>query len=214
MVGRGCRTRHRAEMEPRAGSVAPDRFLRLQRARWAERQPLRPAEIVCGEVSFNPPSPAFPSITSSGSRLWPLFVRTSWQAHRKHRPLAGLARHGHVTAHHARELAREGKAKSRAPETLCSRGIGLAELLEQLGLLLRRHANAGISDRELDPVATVGDPARPQPDFAFPGELARIAEEIEQDLPQPHRVHGQCAEVLLSIDDEAVLVLLGKLSGG
>src|SRR5262249_41133262 len=37
---------------------------------------------------------------------------------------------------------------------------------------------------------------------------------IEQDLPQPHGVHGQCAEVLLGVNDEAVLVLLGKLSGG
>src|SRR5262249_27338812 len=41
-----------------------------------------------------------------------------------------------------------------------------------------------------------------------------IAEEIEQDLPQPHGVHGQCAEVLLGVDDEVVLVLLGQLSGG
>src|SRR5262245_57662663 len=33
-AGRGCRMRHPAEMEPRAGSVAPDRFPRRQRARW------------------------------------------------------------------------------------------------------------------------------------------------------------------------------------
>ena len=61
-------------------------------------------------------------------------------------------------------------------------------------LLLRRHANAGVSDRELDPVATVGDPARLQPDLAFLGELR--------------------AEVLLGVNDETVLVLLGKLFGG
>jgi hypothetical protein len=45
------------------------------------------------------------------------------------------------------------------------------------------------------------------------GELAGIAEEIELYLPQPHGVYGQCAEVLLGVNDEAVLVLLGKLSG-
>src|SRR5262249_46847574 len=39
-------------------------------------------------------------------------------------------------------------------------------------------------------------------------------EEIEQYLPQPHGVHGQCTEVLLGVNDEAVLFLLGKLSGG
>jgi hypothetical protein len=30
--------------------------------------------------------------------------------------------------------------------------------------------------------------------------------------PQPHGVHGQCAGVFLGVNDEAVLVLLGKLS--
>src|SRR5262245_8629717 len=101
-----------------------------------------------------------------------LVSRAGRQAHRKDRTLPQFARHRHVPAHHACELAREGKAEPGAPETLCSRGIGLAELLEQLSLLLRSHANAGVSDRELDPVATVGDPTRPQPDLAFLGELA------------------------------------------
>src|SRR5262249_54126803 len=83
------------------------------------------------------------------------------QAHRKDRTLARLARHRHVAAHHACELAREGKSEPRAAEALCSRGIGLAELFEQLSLRLRSHANAGVSDRELDPLSTVGDLARP-----------------------------------------------------
>src|SRR6516165_3987257 len=113
-----------------------------------------------------------------------------------------------------RELARDGKAEPRAAEALSGRGIGLGELLEQLRLLLRGHANTGVSDRELDPVATVGDPARPQPDLAFLGELAGIAQQVEQYLPQPHGVHGQRAEVVLGVNDEAVLVLLGKLSSG
>ena len=51
-------------------------------------------------------------------------------------------------------------------------------------------------------------------DLARLGELARIAEKIEQDLPQSHGVHGQSAEVLWGVNDEAVLVLLSKLSGG
>src|SRR5262249_1443406 len=54
------------------------------------------------------------------------------QAHGEYRALARLARHGHVAAHHARELAREGKAEPRAAELLRGRGIGLGELLEQL----------------------------------------------------------------------------------
>ena len=41
---------------------------------------------------------------------------TPGQAHRKDRALVRLARHGHVAAHHARELARERKAEPGAPE--------------------------------------------------------------------------------------------------
>src|SRR5262249_26393690 len=44
--------------------------------------------------------------------------------------------------------------------------------------------------------------------------LQALLNKVEQDLPQPHGVHGQCPEVPLGVNDEAVLVLLGKLSGG
>jgi len=49
------------------------------------------------------------------------------------------------------------RAEACATEILRGRGIGLAEFLEQLGLLLRSHADAGIGDGELDvpPFATV-----------------------------------------------------------
>jgi hypothetical protein len=33
-------------------------------------------------------------------------------------------------------------------------------------------------------------------------------------LTQPHWVYGQCAQVLWGVNDEAVLVLVSKLSGG
>src|SRR5262249_19308711 len=112
-------------------------------------------KLSAGKFHFEPPS------------LERLYVRAPWQAHGERRAFAVLARHGHIAAHHARELAREGKAKSRAPETLCSRGIGLTEFFEQLCLLFRGHADTRFSDRELDPAATIGNPARPQPDLAF-----------------------------------------------
>src|SRR5262249_3443833 len=66
-----------------------------------------------------------------------LCVLAARQAHREHRALARLARHRHIAAHHAGKLAREGKAEPRAAEALRGGGIGLAELLEQLRLLLR-----------------------------------------------------------------------------
>jgi len=48
------------------------------------------------------------------------------------------------------KLAGDGKAKTSAAEALRGRGIGLAELLEQLCLLLRGHADAGVGHGELD----------------------------------------------------------------
>src|SRR5262249_45973010 len=102
----------------------------------------------------------------------------------------------------------------RAPETLCSRGIGLGELLEQLGLLLRCHTDPGVGHRKLDPVASVCHPARPQRDLALLGELESIAQQIEQYLPQPHWIDGQRAEVLWGIEDEAFFVRLSQLSSG
>src|SRR5262245_29111780 len=98
-------------------------------------------------------------------------VLAARQAHRECRTLSRLARHGHVATHHARELAGDGKAQPGAAKVLSGRSVSLAELLEQLCLLLRGHADAGVGDRELDPVATVGDPARPQRDLALLGEL-------------------------------------------
>src|SRR5262249_11258007 len=137
-------------------------------------------------------------------------------AHRQTPPenpaFSWLARHPPLPAPPSRQLAGDGKAEPGPAEALSGRGISLAELLEQLSLLLRSQANARIGDRELDPATSVGDPARMHPDLAFLGELAGIAQQVEQNLPQPHGVHGQCAEVLLGIDDEAVLVLLCQLS--
>src|SRR5262249_53004189 len=109
--------------------------------------------------------------------------RAARQAHRKHRALARLARHCHIAAHPPRELARDSEPEPRSPEALSGGGIGLAELLEQLCLLLRGHPDAGVGDGELDDVAAIAHFACRKLDLARFGELAGIAEEIEQDLP-------------------------------
>src|SRR5262249_54456464 len=46
------------------------------------------------------------------------------------------------------------------------------------------------------------------------GELARIAQKVEQDLPQPHWVHLESAEVVFNFKRETVLILLGELASG
>src|SRR4029077_438080 len=82
-----------------------------------------------------------------------------------------------VAAHHARELAGDNKAQPRAAEALRGRGVSLAELLKQLCLLLGSHANASVSDGELNPAASIGDPTRLQLDLTLFGELAGIAQQ-------------------------------------
>src|SRR5262249_32438924 len=86
-----------------------------------------------------------------------LLVSTSFRRrpYRKDRALAHFARHSYIAAHHARELAGDGEPQPRSAELLRGCGIGLAELLEQLGLLLRRHADAGVGNGKLDEVAAI-----------------------------------------------------------
>src|SRR5215472_10103304 len=105
------------------------------------------------------------------------------QAHGEHRAFALLACHGHVTAHHARELAGDGEAETGAAEAPRGRGIGLAELLEQLCLLLRGHPDAGVGDGELDDVAAIAHFACRKLDLARFGELTRIAQQVQEYLP-------------------------------
>src|SRR6516165_4089399 len=109
------------------------------------------------------------------------FLGTGRQTHYKHRTFAQFARRRHIATHHARELAGDGEAETGAAEALRGRGLGLAECLEQLCLLLRRHANAGIDHRQLDPVASVNHPSRSQLDLTLFGELAGITQQVEQD---------------------------------
>src|SRR5262249_47420864 len=59
-----------------------------------------------------------------------LAIAAPRQAHGEHRALAVLAGDSHIAAHHARELAREGKAEPRSTVAARNERIGLGELLE------------------------------------------------------------------------------------
>src|SRR5262249_26408792 len=141
-------------------------------------------------------------------------LRAARQAEGEDRTLARLACYCHIAAHQPRELARDSEPEPRSPEALSGGGISLAELLEQLCLLLRGHPDAGVGDGELDDVVAIAHLACRKLDLARFGELTRIAQQVQEYLPQPHGVHRQCAEVLLDFNDEAVLILLGELARG
>src|SRR5262245_23273064 len=110
-------------------------------------------------------------LRESGRLGW----RAARQAHREYRSFARLARDCHIAPHHACELARDGEAEAGAAKSLRGRPIGLGELLEQLRLLIRGHADAAIGNGHLDPVAAIADPARSERDLALLGEFAGIA---------------------------------------
>ena len=109
--------------------------------------------------------------------------------------LARLALDPDAPAHQLDELRRDGQAQPGAAVLARRRGaIGLAEGLEDRLLLVRRNADAGVADAEMQshrlrPSAyrvsrrTTTSPAL--------GELDGVADQVDDDLPQPARVADQ-----------------------
>jgi hypothetical protein len=60
-----------------------------------------------------------------------------------------------------------------------------------------READAAIRDRKLDPVASIRHLAHSERHLAFFRELAGIAQQVEQNLLEPHGVHVERAHVSL-----------------
>ena len=100
-----------------------------------------------------------------------------------------------------------GYGEAKAGAAIAPRGgsIGLVEIFEQPRLLLGRHADAGIGDRELDGRESVGDLAHAQFHLALLGELAGVAQKVEQNLPQPHRVDRYRSEIARGVEQQALL---------
>ena len=136
-------------------------------------------------------------------------ARGERQADRKCRAFAGFAGHRHVATHHLAKPACDRQAEAGTAVVACGRCVGLGELLEQPGHLVGRHADAGIGHRELDDLPPLMlDRGRAQTDFTVLGELAGIAQEIEQNLPQPHGVGVDRRQIARTFDGQTVLVLL------
>ena len=99
-------------------------------------------------------------------------------------PLALLALHGHVAAHHLAEALRDRQPQARAAVLARRAGVGLAEFLEEPRHLVRRHADAGVRDTPADTrPRRQRDALRLQRDRPLLGKLAGIAEQVEQALP-------------------------------
>src|SRR5262245_4198424 len=145
-----------------------------------------------------------------------VLLRTARQPHRECRADADRARDRNAAAHHSAQALTDRKAEAGPPIASRRRAIPLAELLEQLGRLLRAHADAGVGNGKHH---LLGRSARNALGVErYPtilSEFAGVAQEVEEDLADPKRVAAQPADSGRAANDELVSVLLGKrLNGG
>ncbi len=108
-------------------------------------------------------------------------------------PLPLLALDPDAAAHHLDDARADGEAEAGASEFTGRRSVGLAEGLEDQALLRLGDADAGVAHREVEHGAVglelVGADA--DDDLARAGELHRVADEVDHDLAEPHRVADQ-----------------------
>lgn len=106
------------------------------------------------------------------------------------------ALHGDVAAHEARQFAADGEPEPRAGAGVAAE-FGLFELAEEARQLGRGDPRAGVLHGGMEVPAAIrrGGQFRPQEDAPARGELHRVAEEVDEDLPEPgfvsHRVVGK-----------------------
>src|SRR5262249_34431613 len=87
--------------------------------------------------------------------------------------------------------------------------VALCEFLEQPAKLVRTHANAVVGHDEIEPRASISRSRRDAHRyFAVPGELACVAEQVEQDLSQAQGVDIERINVARALDKESVVILL------
>ena len=124
---------------------------------------------------------------------------------------ARLALDGDVAAHHPAEPPAHRQAET-GPAVPARRGrVGLGEGLEQPRELLGRHADARVAHAEHHPVLAVGRLAgHRQRDRPALGELAGVAQEVEQGLAHLRQVRVHRADLVGAAHVQAVGVLRGQ----
>ncbi len=130
------------------------------------------------------------------------------QGHAKTRAAAALALHLDTPLHRLRQFAADRQAQAAAAVLRRGAGaIGLLEAAEQALLLFLADARPGVAHFEMQR-AQLAVAARMQGDGSAAGELDRVGEQVEQDLPYPHRIAGRLqARRQLVVEGEAQALL-------
>ncbi len=116
---------------------------------------------------------------------------SSWTTQRKVAPLARGALDGDVAAHQPGQAPRDREAQPRAPELPGGRRVGLGKGLEDLIELVGLDADAGVAHphHEPQPRGLGGaDVERHRDPAPLGGELDGVADQVVDDLAQPHVV--------------------------
>ena len=109
---------------------------------------------------------------------------SSGQPNREGRAAAGLALDHDVAAHHLTEAFADGEPKPGSIVFARRRRIGLRKFLKQLVHLLRRHADARISDGDRNPIVAVFlSLPRIDRDGAALRKFIGVAHEVKHRLP-------------------------------
>ena len=108
-------------------------------------------------------------------------------------PLPGVALNVDGAAHQLGQPPHDGKAEAGAAEFPGGRGIGLRERLEQPRTLLVAQADAGVAHRKRDARRAVAERTGggTHLDAALGGELQRVGQKVEQDLPDARGIADQ-----------------------
>jgi hypothetical protein len=126
-------------------------------------------------------------------------------------PPARLALDGDVATHHPAEPPAQRQAETGAAIPARRGRVGLGKRLEQPRELLGRHADARIAHAEHDPGLTIdGFPGHRQRDRPSFGELAGVAQEVEEGLAHLRQIRPHRADLVGAPHVQTVGVLRGQ----
>ena len=121
------------------------------------------------------------------------------------RTLAVFAADVDAAAQHLAKPLADRESKARATIFTGGGGIGLGKFVEDMIQLLFRHADTGILHGKHQPgFFTVQFPLHGQAYFALFGKLRRVAQQVQQHLPQLGLVGIDKTETFLHVQPQAV----------
>ena len=107
----------------------------------------------------------------------------------KRAAVAFFALHPNAPVHHMDQAAGDGQAQAGAAESPGERPVHLSERLENHGLLFGGDADAGVAHREVQTASALPTQRSTETETsALVGELDRISDQIDEDLPEPPRI--------------------------